>query len=244
MQKTGYPSVLKSADFGYDGKGQFRIRNEKDLAQVWNQLGVPAGVLEAWIPHQGEFSVIVSRNSNGEKKAFPVAENHHVHHILHTSAMPANLSNAESKELVEIAYAVVDAFDMVGMAAIEFFRAADGWLVNEIAPRPHNSGHLTFDACLTSQFEQCVRATCGLPFGETTLLRPGVMMNLMGDLWQKGEPDWAKVLAYPNLKLHLYGKKQPKPGRKMGHLCVMDDQLAQALQLTRQLEAILGIVKS
>jgi len=236
VQKLGYPSVLKSAYFGYDGKGQIRLRTPEDCQTAWARLGVASGVLESWITHSGEFSIIVARDKLGHKSAFPAVENLHVNHILHTSIMPAQIGEKEAEELEEIAFGIADAFEMVGLAAVEFFRTDSGWMVNEIAPRPHNSGHLTFDACMTSQFEQCVRATCGLPFGDTKLMQHGIMMNLMGDLWHPDTPDWNELLNHPNLKLHLYGKKHAKPGRKMGHLTILDSNLDPALKLCWQLE--------
>lgn len=235
----GTPSVLKTADFGYDGKGQIKIDPNTDPSIAWSSLDAPLAVLEEWVNHQGEYSVIVSRDPEGRKKAFPISENLHVDHILFSSTMPASVSAEEEKEAVEIAYQIADQFQMIGLAAIEFFRSDKGWIVNEIAPRPHNSGHLTFDACKTSQFEQCIRAICGLPLGDTHLLTPGVMVNLLGDHWPNLEPNWNRILENSNLKLHLYGKDIPRKGRKMGHLTLLDDDIQKARQTTHEVMQLL-----
>ncbi|HEY5314860.1 MAG TPA: ATP-grasp domain-containing protein, partial [Pirellulales bacterium] len=160
---------------------------------------------------------------------YGVIANRHEHHILDLSLAPAEVSSSIEREAATIAHAVLEALDVVGVLCVEFFVAGDGrLLVNELAPRPHNSGHLTFDACLTSQFEQQLRAICGLPLGSTELLRPAVMANLLGDVWQDGEPDWAAACRFPQVKLHLYGKAQPRPGRKMGHLTALAGDRGQA----------------
>ena len=218
VARIGYPCVLKTADFGYDGKGQRKLRPEDDLAEVWASFNAPLAVLEGWIAFSGEFSVICARNARGEEAVFPIAENIHRHHILHTSIVPARIDSARAAEAEDLARRITRALDVVGVLAVELFLTPEGWIVNELAPRPHNSGHYTFDACLTSQFEQHIRAICNLPLGDTRLLRPVVMVNLLGDVWAQGEPDWAELLREPEAKLHLYGKKEARPGRKMGHV--------------------------
>ncbi len=217
------PCVLKTAAFGYDGKGQVKITEpQADWSALWRELDVPMAVVEEWIDFEAEYSVISARGADGEVVAFPMAENRHRNHILHTSRVPAGLPEAAQKEARELAAGIAGALEVVGLLAVELFWTRDGrWLVNELAPRPHNSGHFTYDACVTSQFEQHLRAVCGLPLGATDLLRPAVMVNLLGDLWNAGEPDWSLVLRDPFARLHLYDKGAPDPGRKMGHFCVV-----------------------
>ena len=220
--ELGYPCVLKTADFGYDGKGQVKITEPTDWRNLWDTLGYPRAVLEAWVTFAGEFSAICARRENGQTRAFPVAENEHRHHILHTSRIPARLSPEQIADAQAIVEAIAEALSVVGLLTAELFLTQSGeWVVNELAPRPHNSGHASFDACLTGQFEQHLRAVCGLPLASTELLRPAVMVNLLGDLWQEGEPDWSIILTDPNAKLHLYDKGTPAKGRKMGHFTVL-----------------------
>jgi 5-(carboxyamino)imidazole ribonucleotide synthase len=236
VNELGTPSVLKTADFGYDGKGQIKIESGANLAEVWQSFGSPRGVLEAWIPFQAELSVVCARGSDGQTKPFPPSENIHRNHILDLSIVPARLAPEALTEATRLASAITTALDVVGLLAVEFFLDPDGrLLVNELAPRPHNSGHFTFDACATSQFEQQLRAVCGLPLGSPELLKPVVMLNLLGDLWKNGDPDWTSVLSDPMAKLHLYGKSEARPGRKMGHICLMADSTADAL---KRIEAI------
>ncbi|MDX2110628.1 MAG: 5-(carboxyamino)imidazole ribonucleotide synthase [Verrucomicrobiota bacterium] len=240
VAKLGLPCVLKTADFGYDGKGQHKIVGTENLAELWKKLGYHTGVVEKWISFQGEYSVICARNEQGEEAVFPVAENQHVHHILHTTIVPARISEALVKEAEDCALLIARKLNVIGLLAVELFLTTEGkWLVNELAPRPHNSGHYSFDACLTSQFEQHVRAVCGLPLGSTALLRPVVMINLLGDIWKYGEPDWSVLLSEPSVKLHLYDKGEPRPGRKMGHFCVLANDVEDALLSARKLEAAL-----
>jgi 5-(carboxyamino)imidazole ribonucleotide synthase len=219
---VGVPSVLKTAAFGYDGKGQARVEAAESASAAWASLGRVPCVLEAFVDFQREVSVIAARGADGEVAFFPVFENEHARHILDVTRAPASLSGFEEKLARDIARMILDALSYVGVLCIELFHTRDGrLLVNEIAPRPHNSGHLTIDACVTSQFEQQLRAVCGLPLGSTELLRPAAMANLLGDLWAGGVPRWEKACAVPGVALHLYGKKEPRPGRKMGHLTAL-----------------------
>ena len=218
----GRPSVLKTATSGYDGKGQVSVAVDGDPASAWCALGNREAVLEAFIDLEREVSVIGARAVDGSCSHFEPIENVHRHHILDLSMAPADLPPGVSAEAIEISRVVMEALDYIGILCIEFFVARDGrLLVNELAPRPHNSGHLTFDACRTSQFEQQLRAVCGLPLGAPGLLQPAAMANLLGDLWADGEPDWTRALSFPNVKLHLYGKSAARPGRKMGHLTAL-----------------------
>ncbi|MEI6339455.1 MAG: 5-(carboxyamino)imidazole ribonucleotide synthase [Verrucomicrobiota bacterium] len=222
LAEIGTPAVLKTADFGYDGKGQIRLDGAVECADIWKKFGAPRGVLEKWIPFQAELSVVVARGLDGKTAAFPPSENIHRRHILDLSIVPARFPAGVCADAVRIAGEIAAALDVAGLLAVEFFLTREGGLlVNELAPRPHNSGHFTFDACVTSQFEQQLRAVCGLPLGATDLLSPVVMWNLLGDLWKNGEPDWAVILSEPRARLHLYGKIGARPGRKMGHVCVL-----------------------
>lgn len=212
-----YPGVLKTAGFGYDGKGQHKVASVVDAQAAWN--GEPC-VLESWIDFAREVSVVAARGVAGDFAHFGVIENAHRNHILDVSKAP--VSGAE--EAIQIARRILEGLDVVGLLCVEFFQLKDGSLVvNELAPRPHNSGHLTIEACVTSQFEQHVRAVCGLPLGSTEYLKPAAMANLLGDVWEYGEPDWEAALGDSRIKLHLYGKAEPRPGRKMGHLTALAD---------------------
>ncbi len=222
LKTIGTPSVLKTADFGYDGKGQYKLEGVVDCQRLWKDFNASRGVLEKWISFQGELSVIVARGLEGSMVAFPPSENLHKHHILDLSIVPARFPPALCEAAVQLASQIADSLDVVGLLAVEFFLTSDGeLLVNELAPRPHNSGHYTFDACVTSQFEQQLRAVCGLPLGSNALLNSVVMWNLLGHLWQNGEPDWRAILSEPRAKLHLYGKAEARSGRKMGHVAVL-----------------------
>ncbi|MBU3666010.1 MAG: 5-(carboxyamino)imidazole ribonucleotide synthase [Chthoniobacterales bacterium] len=217
LERTGYPAVLKTASFGYDGKGQRKLLSPEDL----HGLDLSGGpfVLEAFVPFVAEISVVVARGVDGRAVAYPVCENVHSRHILDVTIVPARIPGDVARRAAELAVNIAHRLELTGVMAVEMFLMADGSiLVNELAPRPHNSGHFSFDACVTGQFEQQLRAVCGLPLGSTDLLRPCAMANLLGDLWERGEPDWAAALASGDVKLHLYGKAEPKPGRKMGHL--------------------------
>jgi 5-(carboxyamino)imidazole ribonucleotide synthase len=222
LDQLGYPAVLKTAALGYDGKGQVLIAGPEGAADAWSMLGQREAVVEAFIELEREVSVIGARGVDGRVSHFAPIENTHRHHILDLSISPARLDVAVAAEAVSVTEAVLEALDYVGLLCIEFFVSRDGrLLVNELAPRPHNSGHLTFDACRTSQFEQQLRAICGLPLGSPALLQPAAMANLLGDLWSDGEPAWERALAHPDVKLHLYGKTAARPGRKMGHLTAL-----------------------
>lgn len=220
--QIGRPAVLKSARFGYDGKGQVRIDDTTDLAGAWAELqstvgtgSGPAGILEAWVDFALEISVIVARSVHGETKAFVPVQNIHEHHILKRTIAPAPVAAPVAAAALDLAHAIARAMGLIGVMAIEMFVGRDGrLLVNELAPRPHNSGHWTIDACPTSQFEQCVRAITGLPLGPTVPFAPAVMDNLLG----AEASDWLRLAAEPGARLHLYGKDSIRPGRKMGHV--------------------------
>ena len=231
VAEIGTPSILKTAEFGYDGKGQTKIDSPDQSAAAWKALNAPLGVLEAFVPFEKEVSVIVARGQDGQTKTFDVFENHHRHHILDVTLWPAAISSKLHDRAIEIAHAIARQIDLVGLLCVEMFVAGDDVIVNELAPRPHNSGHVTFDAAATSQFEQQLRAVCGLPLGDAACLRPAAMANLLGDLWTHGEPNFAAALAHPAVKLHLYGKFKPAPGRKMGHLTATAESAAQAREI-------------
>ncbi len=221
--ELGCPAVLKTAEFGYDGKGQVRLESPGGAAGAWHAIGQQEAVLEAFIDFDREISVVAARGEDGQFVHYGAIENQHSRHILDVSIAPARVSPKIAQQAVELARCVLEKLGVVGVLCVEFFVARDGALmINELAPRPHNSGHLTVDACVTSQFEQQLRAVCGLPLGSTEMHRPAAMANLLGDLWASGEPDWRAACAYPGVKLHLYGKLEPRPGRKMGHLTALD----------------------
>jgi len=215
----GLPAVLKTADFGYDGKGQVKLTATDQLDAAWQKLNGAEGIYEAYVSFEKEISVVAARTLRGEFAAFPVFENTHANHILDITFAPAAIDPRLAREAADLAAGILEKLDVVGLLTVEMFLTTDGrLLVNELAPRTHNSGHLTIDACATSQFEQQVRAVCGLPLGSTELRQPAAMANLLGHHWAKGEPKWDAALQDPHVKLHLYGKTQPRPGRKMGHL--------------------------
>ena len=228
----GCPSILKTADFGYDGKGQVRVTSPEQAETAWSSIGRVPAVLEAFIAFEREVSVVAARGSDGSYADWGVIENRHHNHILDISIAPAAVADAVASQARQITRAVLEALDVVGVLCVEFFVEPGGrLLINELAPRPHNSGHLTFDASVTSQFEQQLRAVCGLPLGSTELLRPAAMANLLGDIWTSREPNWLAACAYSNVKLHLYGKLAPRPGRKMGHLTALASDPDIALDL-------------
>ena len=230
LETLGSPAILKTAGWGYDGKGQIRIGASGEAAAAWTKLNTDEAILEALVDFDCEISVVAARGLDGAFAHYGAIHNTHERHILDVSVAPAPVPDATTREAVEIARGVLDALDVVGVLCVEFFLTKQGkLLINELAPRPHNSGHLTFDACLTSQFEQQLRAICGLPLGSTELLRPAAMANLLGDLWQPTTPNWSAALAVPEVKLHLYGKLDARPGRKMGHLTA----LAESRELAR-----------
>ena len=231
----GLPSILKTAGFGYDGKGQTMLTSLAQGEEVIAAVNGQEMILEAFVDFEREVSVVAARGEDGSFSHWGVIENAHRHHILDLSVCPANVPPEVTREAVDITRAILEKLNVVGVLCVEFFLARTGQLlVNELAPRPHNSGHLTFDANITSQFEQQLRAVCGLPLGSTQLLRPAAMVNLLGDLWENGEPNWAAGLAHPDVKLHLYGKMEARPGRKMGHLTALAETSEKATQLARQ----------
>jgi 5-(carboxyamino)imidazole ribonucleotide synthase len=234
LERLGRPAVLKTADFGYDGKGQALIGVGDDAEAAWRSIGGGEAVLEAFVDFECELSVVAVRGGGGSFAHYGAIENAHCNRILDVSVSPARLPPAVAAEAVRIAKGVLDELSVVGVLCVEFFLTRPGkLLINELAPRPHNSGHLTFDACVTSQFEQQLRAVCGLPLGSAELLRPAAMANLLGDLWKRGEPDWAAVCGFPAAKLHLYGKLAPRPGRKMGHITALAATAGEAERLVR-----------
>lgn len=240
VEEIGTPAVLKTAGFGYDGKGQMKIESADDVDRAWASMAGQVAVLEAFIDFELELSVVAARGLTGDFAHYGAVENKHSRHILDVTTAPADVSGAVNATAVNLTRKVFEALDVVGVACVEYFLDRDGNLIiNEIAPRVHNSGHFTFDACVTSQFEQQVRAVCGLPLGSTEQPRPAAMANLLGDLWENGEPDWASALAISEVKLHLYGKQEARPGRKMGHLTAMADTREQAVE--RVVEARWGL---
>jgi 5-(carboxyamino)imidazole ribonucleotide synthase len=228
---VGTPAVVKTAAFGYDGKGQHRVSTPADIEHIWTAIGHQEAVVEKFISLQAEISVIAARGLDGAVATYPVFQNRHRNHILDVTTCPAAVAPAAAQRAIEITRTILEELQYVGLLCVEFFLSTDHELmVNELAPRPHNSGHLTFDACVTSQFEQQVRAICGLPLGSTELLRPAAMANLLGELWIDGEePNWAAACRFPEVKLHLYGKSEPRPGRKMGHLTAMGATASEAM---------------
>lgn len=234
LVSIGTPAVLKTAGWGYDGKGQAKINTPADAEAAWTKVAGTLGtateaVLEAWVDFREEVSVVAARGIDGEYADFGVVSNSHRNHILDLTVAPGDVSEKIRRDAHEITRALLEKLQVVGVLCVEFFLTRDDrLLVNELAPRPHNSGHFSFDACLTSQFEQQLRAICGLPLGSTELLRPAAMANLLGDLWNDGEPDWEAACRLPGVKLHLYGKAAPRPGRKMGHLTALAATSAEA----------------
>jgi len=226
-----FPGVLKVARFGYDGKGQARVNSRAEAVAAWNGFRNEPCVLERQLQLDCEVSVVLARDEAGQVKCFPTAENSHRKGILDVSIVPARTSGCLAAQLPneaeEIAAGIAQQMDYIGTLAVEFFVVHGRLYVNEMAPRPHNSGHHSLDACITNQFEQQLRALCGLPLGEARAHSAAVMVNLLGDIWylddphHAKEPDWARLFAIPNLKLHLYGKHHPRPGRKMGHFTVI-----------------------
>ena len=233
VRATGLPAVLKTATLGYDGKGQVIVDSLQQAQQAFRDCGGVECVLEKKIDLMKEVSVIVARNQQGETAVYPVGENEHRNGILHITIVPARVDDELVEKARQQALQLVEQLEYVGVLAVEFFIDSNNELLfNEMAPRPHNSGHYTKDACVTSQFEQQARVICGLPPGDVTLLSPVVMVNLLGDLWH---PDWRVLLNEPDVKLHLYGKKEARPGRKMGHYNVLDREPERALAIARNI---------
>lgn len=232
VQEIGVPSILKTAGFGYDGKGQQKIKVIGEIESAFANLQGKEAVLESFIEFEKEVSVVCARDLQGNFVHYGIIENSHANHILDISFAPAVCSEKVFSEAVEIARNVAEVFEYVGTLCVEFFLTKDEkLLINELAPRPHNSGHLTFDACVTSQFEQQLRAVCGLPLGLTEFYAPCAMANLLGDVWKNGEPNWAKCLENPRVKLHLYGKAEARKGRKMGHLTALAETVEKAVEI-------------
>jgi 5-(carboxyamino)imidazole ribonucleotide synthase len=245
VEELGTPSILKTAGFGYDGKGQRKIEALGEVPAAFDGLNGAEAVLEEFVEFDKEVSVVCARGRQGEFAHYGVIENEHSNHILDVSRAPADVSEKTYSEAIEITRAIAEQFGYVGTMCVEFFLTKEErLLVNEIAPRPHNSGHLTFDACVTSQFEQQLRAVCGLPLGSTSFYKPAAMANLLGDVWASGVPDWAAAISDPSIKLHLYGKSEPRPGRKMGHLTVMADSPDLAAGIVRASRNLLDPVDS
>ncbi len=241
-RRVGFPAILKTAAWGYDGKGQRRVESEAGLEAAWRELGAGPSVLEAEVPFVAEISIVGARGLDGEVALYEPFLNHHAAHILDVTVVPAPVTAATRAEAEAIGRAVLEGFDVAGLLCVEMFLLEDGGLVvNEVAPRPHNSGHLTIDAHVTSQFEQQVRAVCGLPLGSVDRLGPAAAMaNLLGDLWSpEGPPRWPAALADPAVRLHLYGKGEMRPGRKMGHLTVVAADAAEAERRVRNARSAL-----
>ena len=235
LARQGCPAVLKTAGFGYDGKGQFRILRPEDSERALAGMNGQPGVLESLIDLDCEISVVAARGIDGSFVHYGAVENRHVNGILDVTLAPARVPKALAGQAIEAARAVLEELEVVGVLCVEFFVSRDGTLmINELAPRPHNSGHFTFDACVTSQFEQQLRAVCGLPLGSTALLCPAAMANLLGDLWNGREPDWTAACAFPDVKLHLYGKMEARPGRKMGHITALGENAESAALAARE----------
>ncbi|MCC7424876.1 MAG: 5-(carboxyamino)imidazole ribonucleotide synthase [Planctomycetaceae bacterium] len=225
------PAVLKTAAWGYDGKGQAKILHPDDAPRAWDSLKTDEAILEGFVDFESELSVVAARGLNGDFVSYGPIGNTHANHILDVSVCPAGLPPKLNEEAIVMARAVLEALDVVGVLCVEFFLTRDGrLLINELAPRPHNSGHLTIDACVSCQFEQLVRAVCGLPLGSPRQHSPAAMANLLGDVWQHGAPRWDAALAMSDVKLHLYGKQAPRPGRKMGHLTALGESADGAVQ--------------
>ena len=243
VAQVGLPCVVKTADFGYDGKGQMKLSTSADLEQAVAIFRGRRCVVEAWCEFSCELSVIVARSTTGETRAFPVSENIHTHHILDFSIVPARVPTAVAEAAEALAARIAEKIGVVGLLAVELFLTTAGELVVIVlAPRPHNSGHWSLDGGETSQFEQHVRAVCGLPLGAVAVREPTVMVNILGDAWKwadgkvVGAPRWAAILAAPRAKLHLYGKAEPRPGRKMGHFTVRAADVATALAQAQALK--------
>ena len=228
------PAILKTAGFGYDGKGQYRVKNLAEIQKAWDAMGRQEAVLEAVVDFEAELSMVGVRGADGACVFFTPSCNHHVGGILDVSYAPTPFGPHVIRNATAITQGILEQLDVTGVLCVEYFLTrSDDLLVNELAPRPHNSGHLTIDACITSQFEQQLRSVCGLPLGGTEMLRPAAMANLLGDLWSNGEPDWPAALALPDVKLHLYGKLEARPGRKMGHFTATAATARQAEDLVR-----------
>jgi 5-(carboxyamino)imidazole ribonucleotide synthase len=244
IHQIGLPAIIKRSQLGYDGKGQARVNTTDEALRAFDDMGAVPCVLEELVPLQLEISVILARGADAQTAVFPVAENQHCNGILDVTLAPARIPDNLAEQARHIATQLAERLDYCGVLAVEFFVVAGGrLLINEIAPRPHNSGHYTLNACMTDQFEQQVRTLCGLPLGDARLLSSAVMVNLLGDLWDASVPPLQKigehVLTCPQAKLHLYGKREARPGRKMGHYTVMDAKIEHALALALDIKSTL-----
>ena len=244
IRGVGLPCVVKTADFGYDGKGQLKVFAEADVTAALEKFAGQPVVIEQFVDFACEVSAVVARSESAAVRVFPIAENIHTNHILDFSIVPARVASAVLAQAEKLARLVAEKIGLVGVLGVEFFVTKAGdVLINELAPRTHNSGHYTLDACATSQFEQQVRAICGLPLGAVTLRSPVVMVNILGDAWKwsggqvVGEPAWDALLAQPAARLHLYGKAEPRPGRKMGHFTVTAPSAELAYELAQKCKA-------
>jgi len=230
-----FPAIIKAASFGYDGKGQAVCDNADDVRAAFMALNQVECVLEQRINLDREISAVLARSQSGEVTNFPIAENVHINGILHSTTVPSSVPEQQADKALNMADTIAEGLGYVGTMAVEFFISKEGdVLANEIAPRPHNSGHFTLDACQTSQFEQQVRMLCGLPSGNCDLVSPVVMINLLGDVWGSSQPHWDTLLTRPENKLHLYGKKEARSGRKMGHFNVLSKTIEQATEIANQ----------
>jgi 5-(carboxyamino)imidazole ribonucleotide synthase len=242
VDASGLPGVLKTCAWGYDGKGQVVIRDAGNVGEAWAKLATDDAILEQFVDFKCELSVVAARGSDGQCVAYAPVLNDHRNHILDLSICPAPVDPRVADQAIRMARDVLDKLDHVGVLCVEFFLTADDCLlINELAPRPHNSGHLTIDAHATCQFEQQVRATCGLPLGATTQLSPAAMANLLGDLWFPQTPRWERVCGLADVKLHLYGKHEPRKGRKMGHLTALAKTTEAAAEMARRARAIAAV---
>jgi 5-(carboxyamino)imidazole ribonucleotide synthase len=231
IEVTKLPAILKTATLGYDGKGQARVSTLEEAKTAFSRFGMDC-VLEGLVEFDLEISVIVARSSNGEVRAFQPFENAHANGILDVTVIPANIPESVARAAENIALEIAAKLEVIGLLTIEMFVSKDARvLVNELAPRPHNSGHLTIEACPTSQFEQAIRAVCGLPLGNVTPHSPAAMVNLLGDLWQNFTPNWKAALEIPGTHLHLYGKAEARAGRKMGHITVLGTAREKAVEV-------------
>ncbi len=240
LAQIGAPALLKTSRMGYDGKGQAKVTTATEVEAAFTRFGGVPCILERLVPLDLEVSVVLARGLDGAIQAYPPGENVHRNGILHTTTVPARISPALADEARRVASAVAEKLGYVGVLGVELFVSGTKVLVNEIAPRPHNSGHWTQDAATTDQFEQQVRAMCGLPLGSPALMTPVAMVNILGDAWTHGEPDWATVLGMTGVVLHLYGKKEPRPGRKMGHLNCYGATADEALKKAEKAWALLA----
>ena len=240
-----FPAILKVARFGYDGKGQATVASREEALLAFGHFKGEPCVLEQRLPLDYEVSVVLARDENGEIRCFPTGENRHTRSILDVSIVPAPAAGGVDDGPAAVAGRIAERLGYIGTMGVEFFVSGGRLIVNEMAPRPHNSGHYTLDACVTDQFEQQVRALCGLPLGEARAHSAAVMVNLLGDLWYVGEhyrePDWARLHAVPNLKLHLYGKHHARPGRKMGHFTVIGADAAEVQAAALAARVAIGV---